>query len=324
MIKNVYFSVAKAQVADPNGKFSIVLLGTDALEMLFGTGDVSLTGIVLRTSWRQRLEIASADLKEFDIPVPFDEMVDEGVDILCPITLQQTVLIGGLSLGEREEDEDETDLLPAVIIKSESTANPLAYTGSPERTDFEPDLEDLAGSHPLLASQDEERHEAFVAIDQSGKLQHKATVLRILSNPLAAKGSKDRLKRVRGFLAYETTHRSGLGLGASEFAPTLSSITDSDKESESPSLFLEDPALVLLACNHQIFLGVILVQEITYRTIPKSSLSYDLLHEPATQIRGQIMRIINTSASLSDSRAETHTDVLHASRTDWEWTVMSS
>ncbi|KAL6298045.1 hypothetical protein BKA93DRAFT_820570 [Sparassis latifolia] len=36
MIKNIFFSTAKVQAANPNGKFWIILLGTDALELLFG------------------------------------------------------------------------------------------------------------------------------------------------------------------------------------------------------------------------------------------------------------------------------------------------
>lgn len=36
MIKNVFFCVAKAQVDDPEGRFWLVLLGTDRLEELFG------------------------------------------------------------------------------------------------------------------------------------------------------------------------------------------------------------------------------------------------------------------------------------------------
>lgn len=36
MIKNVYFCVAKTQQDDPNGKFWIILLGTDGLEKVFG------------------------------------------------------------------------------------------------------------------------------------------------------------------------------------------------------------------------------------------------------------------------------------------------
>ncbi|KAF8970227.1 hypothetical protein BDZ97DRAFT_1652701, partial [Flammula alnicola] len=36
MIKNVFFCVAKAKIDDPNGKFFVILLGTDRLEELFG------------------------------------------------------------------------------------------------------------------------------------------------------------------------------------------------------------------------------------------------------------------------------------------------
>ena len=36
MIKNIFFSVAKAKVDTPNEDFNIVLLGTDRLEGLFG------------------------------------------------------------------------------------------------------------------------------------------------------------------------------------------------------------------------------------------------------------------------------------------------
>ena len=36
MIKNAYFCVAKTQLDNPNGQFWIILLGTNALEKLFG------------------------------------------------------------------------------------------------------------------------------------------------------------------------------------------------------------------------------------------------------------------------------------------------
>jgi hypothetical protein len=36
MIKNAYFCLAKAQVDNPNGKFFLILLGTDGLEKIFG------------------------------------------------------------------------------------------------------------------------------------------------------------------------------------------------------------------------------------------------------------------------------------------------
>ena len=36
MIKNIYFSIAKTQVDDPEGSFWIILLGTDGLEKVFG------------------------------------------------------------------------------------------------------------------------------------------------------------------------------------------------------------------------------------------------------------------------------------------------
>jgi hypothetical protein len=36
MIKNVFFCVAKAKVDNPNGKFYVILLGTNGLEKLFG------------------------------------------------------------------------------------------------------------------------------------------------------------------------------------------------------------------------------------------------------------------------------------------------
>ena len=36
MIKNAYFCIAKAQVDNPNGKFFLILLGTDGLEKIFG------------------------------------------------------------------------------------------------------------------------------------------------------------------------------------------------------------------------------------------------------------------------------------------------
>lgn len=36
MIKNIFFCVAKTKADNPDGKFWIILLGTDCLEELFG------------------------------------------------------------------------------------------------------------------------------------------------------------------------------------------------------------------------------------------------------------------------------------------------
>lgn len=190
MIKNIYFSVAKTQVANPNGEFWVVLLGTDTLESLFGTvrtmvgndtnadqlqlssrissaaicssllqqypewdlqpkrlslptqsgiagqddrdninardwqGNVSLKGIVLQTTWRQGHDLASSILEEFNLPVPYHQMTKDGLNILRPISSQQIVFIGGLSFGEREEDQEETDVSGSLSSKLPQVFSP--------------------------------------------------------------------------------------------------------------------------------------------------------------------------------------------------------
>lgn len=212
-------------------------------------------------------------------------------------------------------------------LPNDSTASNTANRSTTETTsDISPDLEDLVGSHPSCDPELKQKHEAFISVDgsDSGKMQHKSTILRILSNPLAAKGSKDRLKRVRGFSAYEISQQPSTS--SAIFTPlTFNPVNNfstmngpDDFAAKIPSLFLEDPVLTLVGCNRQIFLAAILVASITYQGTSTTSLSYQFLHEPTTKIRGQIMHLRNVSSFTPPSLNDR--EVLHSDNTDWEWT----
>lgn len=391
MVKNVYFSVAKAYVANPSGKFWVILLGTDALETLFGTvrtmvgndtnvdqlqltsristatlcssllamhpewdraapkrlqisnnplsalsishlsqaastrgadhisprtwkGNVNLAEVSFQASWIRGRRLAEDDLREGGFTIPFDDMIKDRLDILCPFVSQQVVLLRGLFSGEREEDEEEQDIPSA---GGPSQLNPQDDSSSPTEEnvaqDLEPDLEDLSGSHPALCPPKDQTYSPYVAVDPDN-VQHKSTILRFLSNPLAAKGSKDRLRRVRGLSSFETFNTN----------PPSESGLSGTTSSDAPHLLVQDPALTLLACNHHTFLAVILVSQILHQGRPIPSVQYDHLHEPSIRVRGQVMRLSNIShliqlpTTSNNAAAQTQTleDVLY----DWEWT----
>lgn len=93
--------------------------------------------------------------------------------------------------------------------------------------DLEPDLEDMVNTE-LIAEDSPAKYDAWIPLDSVGvgepqeraKRIHKASILRMYSSPLATTGSKDRLRRNRGYSS------------------------------------IEDPIATLLRCNQQVFLAI--------------------------------------------------------------------
>jgi hypothetical protein len=77
----------------------------------------------------------------------------------------------------------------------------------------------------------------WVLID--GKKVHKATVLRLYSNPFAVSDSKDRLKRVCGFSQYDKS------LPASGSSPEIPAAVASDTKNPE-TVCIQDPAVTLV------------------------------------------------------------------------------
>lgn len=258
IIKAAYFSVAKAQVANPGSKFWLILLGTDALENVFGIvrtmigndtnadqlqlasrlgsaslcaqllqlhpewdkgpnrlklrpmeagnisrehnhispkawqGDVQVSNVDLRTCWQRGATLAAKELSTCGLSSSFDDMQQCGLDVICPFEPGNIVLVGGLTVGEREEDEEDIDISSPITM---GTTDSAAASGDQTAEELELDIEELADSDPTTHLPDEGNIVYPTFVDVTGaKRQHKGTVLRLYSTSLTTKDSKDRLK----------------------------------------------------------------------------------------------------------------------------------
>ncbi|KAF8874718.1 hypothetical protein CPB84DRAFT_1829332 [Gymnopilus junonius] len=161
-------------------------------------GDVKVSNVVLLGSWSSGCRLAEAELAEAKYPSPFDDMRKAGgYDIMCPFGEGKVVLVDGRHAGEREETEEEQDDAP--IAEAEGT------DGETPNDDEDLDVDDIAGTAELSEAQKSASANqnvppsAWISIDPTtSKKVHKASVLRLYSNPLTVANSKDRLKRVLG------------------------------------------------------------------------------------------------------------------------------
>lgn len=261
------------------------------------TGDLSVSSVVLLSSWNEGRSTAESTLSKFGITPPFAQMEkDGGYDILCPLGKGKMVLIGGLQSGERDETEEELD---------NPVANPDSALDFPLADDdeFQPDVDDLAGiaaTAATAASSAAKPPPAYIGIDPnnpSSKPVHKSSILRLYSSPLTINESRDRLKRVRGYSRYD------------EVKCDINNATPA--ENDEDTLDIQDPAFTLVQCDKNVFLAVFQVLGIRHDGKDLSSISSNLLHEPNVRIHGQIMklRLIQFDASREVS----------VNSADWEW-----
>lgn len=164
---------------------------------------------------------------------------------------------------------------------------------------LEPDVEDYVGAEEVTSAftglaSDERTGHAFVQVssDSDKHHAHKATVLRLLSSNSSEALSTDRLRRVRGFTKYTPRHFENF---------------DSDPETGPAVLFLQDPAITLVACDEKIFLAVVQLVEIKVDGSCVQSVPESVLSEPNTQVSFQIMQL------------EGITPTEQSPSLDWEW-----
>lgn len=222
-------------------------------------------------------------------------MLLNGLDILCPFTAGKVVLIGGLSSGERDEDEDENDVL---------TSNPmvppsLARADSSDE-ELQPDLEDDVDTN----NADPKKTRGWIKVDEAWL--HKSMLLRMVSKKpslLVDKGSKDRLKHIRGFSTFTDEHMKDVDIPY-----------DNEGSEAAKQVKVSDPILTLVRCNHQNFLAAGLLVDMFYQNKSVSALPSYLVSEPTVHLQAQIMCLIHLRES-----ATCNTEDLKEHGV-WEWT----
>ncbi|KJA25111.1 hypothetical protein HYPSUDRAFT_135245 [Hypholoma sublateritium FD-334 SS-4] len=227
MIKNIYFCVAKTQLDDPDGEFWIVLLGTDGLEKTFG----QVRTIVGNDTNADQLQLTNR--------------IDGAVQ--CVNILEQHPEWGGqsrrLSVKPLFSTGGENAPVNGEINSVYDHISPKSCTGDLRVSEVNLRGCWLAGRRAAETTLTAGNLEPpFADMEKKGGYDkvHKATVLRLYSNPMAVKDSKDRLKRVRGFSQYH------------EIPSTVNSFVP---DSENPNtVHVQDPALTLLSlfdASHQ-------------------------------------------------------------------------
>ena len=262
-------------------------------------GNIHVHDVVLSACWSSGRTIAEVALREAKYKIPFEEMEKlGGFDILSPFGNSKMMLVDGtLAAGEREETEEELDGGPPDSQPFAAADNGSEGLGLEGDNDLEIDLDDVMGEEEVASFGDgKSSYSPWVEID--GKKVHKASVLRIYSNPLVTSDSKDRLKRVRGYSQYNETpeiRAARLGQSAATLAEGI------------PLLEVEDPAVILVRSNKRIFLALFQILAIRIDSKTVQSLPASHLHEPNVRIHGQVMKL-----SLCDISHQ-------PDGPDWEW-----
>ena len=182
-------------------------------------GDVHVSNVVLSPCWSSGHCSAELVLQEAQMSLPFERMIQTGgYDILSLFGQSKMMLVDGtLFAGEEEETEEEHDLgssmnaVPQLSSEQQtnlpdnppSQATPAAVPKSLSDADLELDFNDATGITDARNFSTKAPYDPWVLVDS--KKVHKATVLRLYLNPLAASDSKDWLKRVHGFSQYNKT-----------------------------------------------------------------------------------------------------------------------
>ncbi|KAF8160309.1 hypothetical protein BJ912DRAFT_1151048 [Pholiota molesta] len=263
-------------------------------------GDYRVNQVVLLGSWNEGCVLAEQALDAAEVPAPFTSMrAQGGFDMFSPFGDGKMVLVESeLQEGERHETDEEQDHLLA------STLIPPTPALSDDTESLAPDLDDVAGTAELEnfegantnESTNTESPSPWVSLPDSSKPAHKASILRLYSNPLAiTSDSRDRLKRVRGYSRYETS----------------ASQNTSHADDEDGALCIQDPIVTLVRSDDQIFLAIGQVLAIRRDGKELHSVLPQLLSEPNIRLQVHIMKI--EEIRLQDSDQE-------VTQADWQWT----
>ncbi|KAK2463010.1 hypothetical protein APHAL10511_004967 [Amanita phalloides] len=310
MIKNAYFCVAKVKTWTPEGKFYLILTGTNRLEGTFG---------VTRTmsGMDHNCDIYQLANRLMNISESIDDEngdISGKIDHINPalwkgdVCVSNVLLITSWNLGrQRVEQEFETLGLPQALHALESWHDvDMAFLFGGGFRLWEDDLEEgeegdcendmaqdqitdvssnslaevISGDMDLedhMATQACNKHSPFIELN--GKKIHKAKVLREFFKYSMSPGSTDRLKHVAGLSCFSisTTGSSTTVLGHDE------SVLGNN------CLCIGDPAVTLIRSSNHIFLTVIHVSQILIDSCTTFKTPVNMLVEPIVEVQFQIL-----------------------------------
>jgi hypothetical protein len=213
--------------------------------------------------------------------------------------------LDGLTVGERDEEEDEMDIRPIAPPTTNDTPNAAHAPPSPDHLEDDSigdQLEALAeeGLERLAAPAAEPvtkiKHAAYVQVhSSSGKVveQHKSSVCRVYSEPLTVRDSRERLERVRAHPRHNTKPNAMAGQVV---------ITADTEES---LVRIEDPTALLVRSKDLIWLAVAQITDIKQSGVSVDCLTRRLLTEPNVRVVVRVMRL--------------RPRVIVGPEGDWEW-----
>ena len=217
------------------------------------------------------------------------------------------------------DDEEEEDVVENNISSAAEGQRHL-----PSDEELEPDIEDHAATKLQRIEVDAAestvtrklKHEVWVSIDggdiseaAQNSVKHKATILRLYSNPMSVQNSLDRLKQVRGYSRYNNISTA---------------IINTDPTYGKPCISIDDPIVTLLRCETRVYLAIAQIKDIVLNGSHCDSIQYSDIDAAAMQrmfnsakFKIQVLKIVQRASlpgSTNDSTHKASTDL-----EDWEW-----
>lgn len=298
MVKNVYFSVAKTKVLDPNSSLYIILLGTDRLETLFGIlrtmvgNDTNADMLQLSTRLGHVNECANilARYPQWDrsprrLRLPTRDGLHKGshevdhVNVASwkgDVSVKNVVLLtcwnAGLEVaadGDRALMERMQDLRsrPTVDILSPFGSLMVKLDGIPEDDDM---LQSALIMHETSVIAEEDESAASLDVEDAAGLLLMASGTRQNDPFIHVDGKKvhkaTALKSLFMHMSHEgSTDRTQRVAGLDKYSidTTYPNIYQSDLDASPENhVQIQDPAVTLIRCDGYTFLAVIMVSGI--------------------------------------------------------------
>ncbi|KAF7330749.1 hypothetical protein MVEN_02413600 [Mycena venus] len=329
MIKNVFFCVAKTKVDIPDGKFWLILLGTDRLETFFGLlrsaigpdSNIDLLQLANRASGLCEIAAIMAEHPEWDraprrlkLPAVGEagKILPSKFDHLNPTSWRgNTELIEEFLPETREvfkqlsrrgvdifspcgkpllEVYDEEDIEAAYqSLELEAEFPPLPSIPTPESESTYAGDDDVEDAMGV----EEPRGNFDAHMNFNGSRLSKAKALRLaLAGLTGPRASTDRTKRVASIPCYQDS-------GIYDDAPQILG---------GPCLRIDNPICTLLRCEEQLFLAIGAVNSMSFGSDKVQEIGLDFLADGDAKVSFEIMCLVRTTDE--DDPTKRH---------DWRW-----